>query len=120
MATNRNIVDMVEAIRKRMGDSESGGVDGIYLATITSVEPLTIQMYGKSISKSIYINPALTLEASDTGEKIGQIFQEPSEIPGTYRFLKEFHESYALKKGDTVIVCMAGASFYIAGKAVRV
>ena len=120
MATNRNIVDMVEAIRKGRGNSESGGVDGIYLAAITSIEPLTIQMYGKSISKKIYINPALTLEASDTGEKIGEIFREPSEIPETYRFLKEFHERYALKKRDTVIVCMVGSSFYIAGKAVRV
>ena len=45
MGTNRNIVDMVEAIRKGMGKNDNaGGVDGIYMADVLSVKPLTIKM----------------------------------------------------------------------------
>lgn len=121
MATNRNIVDMVNAIRERIGgDSGSKGVDGIYMATVTSVEPLTIRMHNISIAKNIFINPALMVKASNTEEKIKNAFQETfEEAPDTYQFLKEFHERYVLKKGDTVVVCMTGSSFYIVGKAVK-
>ena len=35
-----------------------------------------------------------------------------------YEFLKEFHEKYVIKKGDTVVVVMTGSGFYIAGRAV--
>lgn len=118
MATNRNIVDLVKAIRNGIGGS-AGGVDGIYMAKVSSVEPLTIQMHNVSITKNIFINPALILEASDRGDKMGNVFQYPAETSETYQFLKEFHEKYVLKKGDTVIVCVDGATFYIAGKAVR-
>ena len=43
MSTNRNIVEMVEAIRKGTGGSNSAdGVDGTYMADVLSVKPLTI------------------------------------------------------------------------------
>ena len=120
MGTNRNIVDMVEAIRKGMGKSDNaGGVDGIYMADVLSVKPLTIKMHNTSITKNLYINPALMLDASDSGEDIKEPFITPFEPREVYNFLKEFHEKYVLKKGDTVVVCMTGSSFYIAGKAVK-
>ena len=89
MATNRNIVEMVEAIRSGAGGaSGTGGVDGIYMADVVSVEPLTIKMYDKSITKNIYINPALTLEASNSGEKMRKVFQDSFETQEAYEFLK--------------------------------
>lgn len=118
MATNRNIVDMVEAIRKgNRASGGAGGIDGIYMANVLSVKPLTIEMNNLSIAKNLYINPALVLEASDNGEDIKKPFLTPFEPQEVYEFLKEFHEKYVLKKGDTVVVCMTGTSFYIAGKA---
>lgn len=121
MATNRNIVEMVEAIRKGAGDARgAGGVDGTYMADVLSVKPLTIRMHSQSIRENLYINPALMLDASDSGEDIREPFTEPFEPQEAYEFLKEFHERYVLKKGDTVVVHMTGSSFYISGKAVRV
>lgn len=120
MPTNRNIVDMVEAIRKgNSASSSSAGVDGTYLADVKSVKPLTIKMHNTLITKNLYINPALLLEASDDGEKIKKSFVTPFEPQEAYEFLKEFHEKYVLKKGDTVVVHITGSSFYIAGKAVK-
>lgn len=120
MPTNRHIVDMVEAIRKGTGSSDSSdGVDGIYMASVQSVKPLTIKMHNVTLTKNLYINPALMLEASDSGEDIKEPFITPFEPQETYGFLKEFHEKYVLKKGDTVVVCMTGSSFYIVGKAVK-
>lgn len=119
MPTNRNIVDMVNAIRKNGGSAPSGGVDGIYMADVLSVEPLTIKMHNLSITKNIYINPALMLEASNSGADIKKPFLTPFEPQAAYEFLKQFHEKYVIKKGDTVVVCMTGTSFYIAGKAVK-
>lgn len=120
MPTNRNIVDMVNAIRNEAGASSSSrGVNGIYMADVISVEPLTIKMYNTSITKNIFINPALMLEASNSGDKLKKVFQYSFEPSETYEFIKEFHEKFVLKKGDTVVVCMAGSSFYIVGKAVK-
>lgn len=121
MPTDRNIIKMVEAIRKGSGASfGAGGIDGIYMADVMSVKPLTIKMHNLSITKNLYINPALVLEASDGGEAIKKPFLTPFEPQEAYEFLKEFHERYVLKKGDTVLVCMTGSSFYIAGKAVEI
>lgn len=121
MPTNRHIVEMVEAIRKGSGAASiSGSVDGICMADVLSVKPLTIKMYNTSITKNLYINPALMLDASDSGEDIKKTFSTPFEPQEVYEFLKEFHEKYVLKKGDTVVVYITGSSFYIAGKAVGV
>ena len=45
-------------------------------------------------------------------------FETPFEPAAAYEFLKEFHEKYVIKKGDTVVVVMTGSGFYIAGRAV--
>lgn len=118
--TNRNIIEMVEQIRKGIKAPGTGGIDGIYMADVLSVKPLTIKMHNLSITKNLYINPALMLEASDSGADMKKPFAELFEPQETYEFLKEFHERYVLKKGDTVVVCMVDSSFYIAGKAVKV
>ena len=120
MKTNRNIVEMVEAIRNGTSGGATGGVDGTYMAIVLSTEPLTIKMHNTSISKNIYMNPALMVGASDSETKMKEVFQKSFETPEAYKFLKEFHEKFVLKKGDTVIVHMTGSSFYIAGKAVKV
>lgn len=119
MKTNRNIVEMVEAIRKGVSGKASGGVDGTYMATVLSVEPLTIKMHNISITRNIYLNPALMLEASNGGDKMKKVFQNPFETLEAYGFLKEFHEKFVLKEGDMVVVHMSGSAFYIAGKAVK-
>ena len=61
----------------------------------------------------------IVLNASDSGEDIKKPFITPFEPQEAYEFLKEFHEKYVLKKGDTVVVHITGSSFYIAGKAVK-
>lgn len=118
MKTNRNIVEMVEAIRKGTSGAAPGSVS-TYMAEVLSVEPLTIKMHNISITKNIYLNPALMVEASNSEEKMKKVFQNPFETQEIYQFLKEFHEKFVLKVGDTVVVHMTGSSFYIAGKAVK-
>ena len=111
MSTNRSIVEMIEAIRKRVdGSNGIGGVDGTYMADVLSVKPMTIKMHNISITKNLYINPALILNASDSNEDIKKPFITPFEPQEAYEFLKEFHEKYVLKKGDTVVVHITGSS----------
>ena len=115
MPTNRNIVEMVEAIRKGTGGSNSAdGVDGTYMADVLSVKPLTIKMHNTTITKNLYINPALMLNASDSGEDIKKPFITPFEPQEAYEFLKEFHEKYVLKKGDTVAEDSTVTSIFLA------
>ena len=126
--TDHNIVRMVHAIEERISgggaaDINSGGgvqasVDGTFLADVISVKPLSIQLQGQTVSAGIYINPALTVAASDGGDEILKPFETPFEPSAAYEFLKEFHEKYVIKKGDTVVVVMTGSGFYIAGRAV--
>ncbi len=52
MSTNRNIVEMVEQIRKSIQPSGAGGIDGIYMADVLSVKPLTIKMHNLSITNN--------------------------------------------------------------------
>lgn len=119
--TERNIIRMVEEIQKKVSSLESvNGVDSTLIAEVESVEPLTIKMYNLSITGNIYVNPALMLEASDTGEKMKKVFHNSFQTREAYEFLKKFHESFVLRKGDAVIVHITGSSFYIAGKAVKV
>lgn len=117
--TDKNIVRMVDEISRRSKeDTVPAGMDRTCLARVTSVAPLSIQMQNLSISKNLFINPALLLEASDSGTDIEKPFEEPFEPAAVYGFLKEFHKKYVLKKGDMVVVHMTGSSFYISGKAV--
>lgn len=76
MSTNRNIVEMVEAIRKGTGGSNSAdGVDGTYMADVLSVKPLTIKMHNTTITKNLYTM------LSDTKCKYECELKE-SELPG--------------------------------------
>lgn len=122
MATDRNIVNMVEAIRSGVKPEGAGigGVDSVCIADVISVEPLTLAMHNTTVNKNIYMNPALMLKATDTETDLPKVFQTPFAPAEIYEFLKEFHEKFVIKKGDSVVVCVAGASFYIAGKAVQV
>ena len=116
MSTNRNIVEMVEAIRKGTGGSNSAdGVDGTYMADVLSVKPLTIKMHNTTITKNLYINPALMLNASDSGEDIKKPFITPFEPQEAYEFLKEFHEKYVLT--DCFPVPLAGVDVIIGYRA---
>lgn len=120
MPTNRNIVEMVEAIRGGIENATNTGKEGLQMAKVQSVSPLTIKLHNLTISKNIYINPALMLEASDNEKKIKEIFENPFETVEAYQFLKEFHEKFVLKKGDSVFVHITGNSFYIIGRAVKI
>ena len=80
---------IMEAIEERISgggaaDINSGGgvqasVDGTFLADVISVKPLSIQLQGQTVSAGIYINPALTVAASDGGDEILKPFETPFE-----------------------------------------
>lgn len=110
MATNKNIVNMIKAIRKGVGNSSSS-FDGIYLAEVVSVSPLQIKTNNVLIDENIYIDSSLMLEVNGIDEK----FEGTEGV--VFDFLKEFHKKYVIKKGDTVILFVAEDSFFIAGKA---
>ena len=89
--TDHNIVRMVHAIEERISggsatDTNSAGrvqasVDGTFLADVISVKPLSIQLQGQTVSAGIYINPALTVAASDSGDEIlKRFFHETFQI----------------------------------------
>lgn len=113
MATNKNIVNMIKAIRKGVGNSSSS-FDGIYLAEVVSVSPLQIKTNDVLIDENIYIDSSLVFEENAIDEK----FEGTEGV--VYEFLKEFHKKYVIKKGDTVIVFVTGDSFFIAGKVEKV
>lgn len=82
MKTNNQIIRMVEAIRNgALSGAPAGGVEGTYTADVLSVEPLAIKMHNITITENLYINPALMTKASDSGEKMKQIFQASFETP---------------------------------------
>lgn len=121
--TDYNIVRMVHELEKRTSggstaQSVQASVEGTFLADVVSASPLSIRMQGQVISNGIYVNPALTLKASDSGADIQKPFETPFEPAAVYEFLKEFHQKYVIQKGDTVVVMITGSGFYIAGKAV--
>ena len=93
MSTNRSIIEMIEAIRKGIEHKVGTGIDSIYMADVISLKPLSIKMNNVTITKNLYINPALLLNASDTGEDIEQPFLTSVEPKEIYEFLKEFHKS---------------------------
>lgn len=114
--SDRNISNMIEAIRGQSNKSDTN----IMIAQINSVSPLTLTLFGKTISKNIYIDPSLSFEASGGESSIDELFTN-APLPSTlFDFLKEFHKRYIIKQGDTVIVIQSGVSFYIVEKAVKV
>lgn len=120
--TDHNIVRMVRELEKRMiggnpAKSVQASVEGTFLADVVSASPLSIRMQGQVISSGIYVNPALTLKASDSGTDIQKPFETPFEPTAAYEFLKEFHQKYVIQKGNTVVVMITGNGFYIVGKA---
>lgn len=112
--SDRWVVEMVEALRGTEGGSESRWI----FAKIKTANPLTIFTHDQIISKNLYINPALTVKASDSTDLIAQEFAGLTSRP--FPFLKEFHQKFIIKKGDMVLVLQVGTSFYIAEKVVPV
>lgn len=117
--SERWAVDMVEALRGLggSGGSGSGGNDGgLMFAKVNTAKPLTLLAYDQVISKGLYLNPALLVDADDQVDRIKQEFQGLSSAP--FPFLQEFHQKFVLKKDDEVVVLKVGAAFYILAKAV--
>lgn len=114
----RNIVEMVEALRGGKNKTESSC--NVLFAEVSGVMPLLLTISGQAISKNIYISPSLILEASDGQKNIEELFINAPEPAELFYFLKEFHEKYIIASGDTVIVIQSGASFYVASKVVKV
>ncbi len=153
-------VDLVEALQKKKGSATSNeGISGrnsyeIMIGRVVSADPLFIEINGQVIKKYLYLNPALTLLASNDSNKISDAFADALKIKGGvdgitrtpksssqtsgvdqfidvaytgnpiidvgwFDFLKEFHQRFVIKKGDTVIVLQVGVSFYILAKAVE-
>ncbi len=111
---DRWAVELVEALR----GTESGSESRWIFAKIKTANPLTILTHDQIISKNLYINPALTVKASDSADLMTQEFEGLISRP--FPFLKEFHQKFIIKQGDMVLVLQAGASFYIAGKVASV
>ena len=78
--TDRNIVRMVNELEKRFGRKTNFGssiqasADGIFLAEVVSISPVSIRLQGQTVS-NVYLNPALTFQADD--------IQKPFETSGT-------------------------------------
>lgn len=107
-------VDMVEALRGLAG---SGGNDSrLMFAKVNTAKPLTLLAHDQVISRGLYINPALLVDADDQTDRVKQEFQGLVSAP--FPFLQEFHQKFVLKKDDEVIVLKVGAAFYIMAKAV--
>ncbi len=87
MATNRGIVEMVEKLRGESPPGE-GNKEGLILAELVSISPVSIRVFGTVFSSGIYLNPLLRLP------------------------------EYAMKAGDTVAVFISGDRFYILSREV--
>ena len=91
--TDHNIVRMVHAIEERISGGGAADMNS-----------------GGGVQASV--------DGTFLGDEILKPFETPFEPAAAYEFLKEFHEKYVIKKGDTVVVVMTGSGFYIAGRAV--
>lgn len=116
--SDRWAVDMVEAIRGKKEGGDSSG--GLMFGTVNTAKPLTIQMHNQIISKNLYINPALLVDADDALDKIEQDFIGAPNPAALFAFLKSFHKQCVIHKKDEVIVMQSGVSFYIIAKVVAV
>lgn len=88
------------------------------LAYISSAKPLTLLVNGKLVTRNLYVNPAMMLEADDVVDRMNLIFQSTPAPPALFEFLKSFHQKCMLHKGDMVIALQLGTSFYICQKVV--
>lgn len=60
MATDRNIVEMINLIRGKQSDNQ------ILIATVNSTSPLSLKLYDLVVSKNIYSDHELKLNKGDT------------------------------------------------------
>ncbi len=104
------------------GKSKARSGSELYIAEITGVEPLVININGQSITKHLYINPAYHLVVSDKFDKKITISGVGSGTISAewYSFLEEFHKLHEIKVGDKVVVMQSRTSFYILEKVVAV
>ena len=89
---SRWAIELAEALR---GQSGSDGADGVTLriATVTSVNPLGININGANISRNVYCNPAYTLDGYDTVDKLRELFIDAPEPAALFAFWVVFHSS---------------------------
>lgn len=116
--SERAIADMIEAIRKPKGNSQPD--NGLMLAKIESISPLSIRVSNSVISKNLYINPAYMTEAAGGEQRLDALFSNTPSPTALFEFLKEFHKKFIISQGDTVTVWQSGSSFYIIEKVVKV
>lgn len=96
-----------------------GSKTPLMLASIDSTSPLSISVYGQTITQNLYVNAAWTLEATDTTpSKIEKMFETCAEPPDLKAFLQEYHERSVLHPGDEVIVLQIDTSFFVLAKVV--
>lgn len=113
---DRGIIDMIEALR---GSAPNSGMV-LRHATVASVEPLAIRAHDVTITRNLYINPALTLAGANN--QLTEIFEaaDSGQPPEIFAFLRDFCVAYVLHPGDGVVVLEDGVSFYVLCKAVGV
>lgn len=106
-------VDFASAL-KNLG--RSGGPETrVILATVSSIDPVSIRAFDQTIKQRVFVNPAYTLKASDP---TGDLFQYDGigTPPGWFLYLKQYHQQAMLRPGDEVVVLQVDADFYVLEK----
>ncbi len=108
---DRWATELAEELMKKAGQAGKG--QGIMLAEVVSVEPFSIRLHDRVVSKNLYVNPAYTFT---------QVSQRLADIPmpaSWSAFLTEFHNTFTLKPGDQLVVLLQETSFYVLEKVVK-
>ena len=108
---DRWAVEMAEQILKKA--EQAGKGQGIMLAEVVTVEPFSIKLHDRIVTKNLYVNPAYAITRVD---------QRLSDIPmpaSWSTFLKEFHNAFTLMPRDQLVVLLQGTSFYVIEKVVK-
>ena len=108
---DRWAAELAEEILKKAGQAGKG--QGIMLAEVVTVEPFSIKLHDRIVTKNLYVNPAYA---------ITQVDQRLSDIPmpaSWSTFLKEFYNAFTLMPGDQLVVLLQGTSFYVIEKVVK-
>lgn len=115
--SDRWAVDIVEALKKKEVEQERSR-NLLFFGKIKTAKPLVLEIYNQEVTKNIYVNPALILEADDNIDKIDLAFKDNPSSGKWFELLDQFHKAFIIKKGDEVIVMQSGDSFYVVSKAV--
>ena len=100
---DRWAVEMAEEILKKA--EQAGKGQGIMLAEVVTVEPFSIKLHDRIVTKNLYVNPAYAITRVD---------QRLSDIP-----MPASWSTFPLMPRDQLVVLLQGTSFYVIEKVVK-